>query len=194
MDTSITLYTPRYVLDHIVRPTLSYLALPHSESGGSCERLIISTAAHESLGFTRVYQMGNGPALSFWQIEPFTARDLWSRYVIRRFSSSLAIKLQSLVFPVRIPVQNGIDLVSGPLDTVVRQLAINHPLSCAIARLKYFDSSFNFPESPAILSPAELARYWKKYYNSEQGKGTEEEFLDNYETYIAPLYTPPPQF
>src|SRR4051812_1862397 len=128
MSTTTTLYTPHYVLNHIVRPTLAYLNLPRAEINGPSERLIIATAAHESLGFTRVYQMGSGPALSFWQIEPVTARDLWNRYVIPRFSSSLAIKLQSLVFPDR---SNNVFL--QPTDIMLRQLAVNHPLACALA-------------------------------------------------------------
>lgn len=181
--TSTTLYTPRYVLDHIVRPTLAYLNLPHAEINGPSERLVISTAAHESLGFTRVYQIGTGPALSFWQIEPVTARDLWERYVIRRFSSSLAIKLQSLVFPDR--SRSGAPIPLQPTDILLRQLAINHPLACAICRLKYFDSAFTFPYT---LTPQDCARIWKKYYNSDDGKGTIDEFLENYETYVAPLY------
>ena len=186
MSASTTLYTPRYVLDHIVRPTLAYLNLPRAEINGPSERLIISTAAHESLGFTRVYQIGKGPALSFWQIEPVTARDLWNRYVIRRFASSLAIKLQSLVFPFRSETVN-----IQPTEIVLRQLAINHPLACAIARLKYFDSAFTFAKNPD-LAPASLAQLWKKYYNSEQGKGTIEEFLENYDEYVAPLYATDP--
>lgn len=188
MSATNTFYTPRHILDHIVRPTLAYLALPHGEINGPAERLIISTGAHESLGFTRVYQMGKGsllnfkaPALSFWQIEPTTARDLWERYVVRRFSSSLAIKLQSLVFTDRstgaIPLE--------PTAIVLRQLAINHPLACAIARLKYFDSSFSFVYAP---TPEYLASLWKRYYNSPQGAGTEEEFIENYREYVEPLY------
>lgn len=186
MSASTTLYTPRHVLDHVVRPTLAYLALPHAELNGLSERLLIATAAHESLGFACVYQMGSGPALSFWQIEPFTARDLWQRYVIARPSSLLALKLQSLLFPDRY-ITSGIPISFQPTDTVLRQLVINHPLACAIARLKYFDSSFKFPNVDSCR-PEDLARIWKKYYNSEQGKGTEEEFLENYREYVEPLY------
>lgn len=187
--THTSLYTPRHVLDHIVRPTLAYVNLPHGEISGPSERLIISTAAHESLGFTRIYQMSNGPALSFWQIEPATARYLWSRYVLDRPSSSLAIKLQSLVFPVRLTLPNGGIPISSlsPTDAMLRQLAINHSLACAIARLKYFDSPFQFQETD-LDKPADLAGLWKKYYNSLVGKGTIEEFLENYETFISPLY------
>jgi hypothetical protein len=181
MSASITLYTSLYVLDHIVRPTLAYLNLPRAEINGPSERLIIATAAHESVGFTRVFQMGSGPALSFWQIEPVTARDLWNRYVIRRFSSSLAIKLQSLVFPDRNSA-----VILSPIDIMLRQLAINHPLACAVARLKYFDSSFTFQDE--FYRPEALARIWKKHYNSFEGKGTEEEFLENYHEYVTDLY------
>lgn len=185
MSSPAALYTPRYVLDHIVRPTLAFLALPYAEIRGPSERLIISTGAHESLGFTRVHQMSNGPALSFWQIEPVTARDLWMRYVLRRFSSSLAIKLQSLVFPDR--SSSGIPPLQ-PTDVLLRQLAINHPLACALCRLKYFDSSFVFGDTGTSIKPVELARIWKKYYNSDDGKGTIEEFVESYENHVAPLY------
>lgn len=181
-----TLYTPRFVLKHVVRPTLAFLNLPFPDIAGTSERLVFSTAAHESMGFRRVYQVGTGPALGFWQIEPVTARDLWTRYVIGR-TSPLALKLQSLVFPDRSRAA-GVPLPLQPTDVMLRQLAINHPLGCALCRLKYFDTPITLDEN-TIKAPADCARVWKKYYNSEQGAGTIQEFLENWEEYVAPLYT-----
>ena len=30
-----------------------------------------------------------------------------------------------------------------------------------------------------------LAKYWKKYYNTEGGKGTVEKFIEKYEKYVG---------
>ena len=52
------------------------------------ENLIMGTAAQES-GFTYIKQLGGGPALGMFQVEPATAEDILFRYLkIRRTSGS----------------------------------------------------------------------------------------------------------
>ena len=38
---------------------------------------------------------------------------------------------------------------------------------------------------PDADNVAELAHYWKLYYNTPEGKGTVEEFIKNYELLVA---------
>ena len=48
-----------------------------------------------------------------------------------------------------------------------------------MARIHYLRVPEKLPDNLIGYS-----RYWKKYYNTEQGKGTEEEFVKNYNMYI----------
>ena len=41
---------------------------------------------------------------------------------------------------------------------------------------------------PAELDVQGQARYWKKYYNTELGRGTVEEYIASYRQLIAPLF------
>jgi hypothetical protein len=182
-----TLYTPEYILHHIIRPTLSYCEFPQSSPGSSYEHLVFATGAHESLGYTQIYQMGGGPALSPWQIEPLTARNLWTRHVIGR-TSPIGLKLSSLVFLQRsISPSNMVLIPLNPTDNMLHQLATNFPLACAICRLKYYDSPFVLRPADD-LTPNDYAQVWKMYYNSLKGKGTVDEFLSNYREFVAPVY------
>ena len=45
--------------------------------------LIYETAMAET-GYRHLEQMGAGPAVSFWQIEPATINDIWVNYILFR--------------------------------------------------------------------------------------------------------------
>jgi hypothetical protein len=51
-----------------------------------------------------------------------------------------------------------------------------------LARLRYRVVPEKLPEADDL---AGLARYWKKYYNTDLGAGTREQFVRSYEKYVG---------
>src|SRR5687767_12554256 len=147
----------RQLRDLVVRPTLAELGLP---GGEVAERLVMGTAAQES-GLRYLKQVGGGPALGLWQMEPATFADLWKRMPVR----------------VRLEVQE--------LGQDERDLVGNLPFACAMCRVHYYLRPFKMP---ATADTGLLAAIWKKHYNSYLGAGKVEEFMQNYERLIAPIY------
>lgn len=141
------------LLRQIIRPILSTITM-WSESA---ENLLMGTAAQESqLGFY-VKQI-KGPALGIFQMEPYTYADILATVVMRAQKHS--IFLQSYTFP------------DDP-----RALIYDLRLATIMCRLQYWRFSEELPASTDVIG---LASYWKQYYNSRKGKGTVEEFIENY--------------
>lgn len=157
----------RQLRDLIVHPTLAYLGLP---GGEVAERLIMGTAAHESTGFRHIRQVGGGPALGLWQMEPRTFADLWDRYLLKSNHEALKLRIHNLCAPW-----------PKPVDQLVGNLAF----ACAMARTLYYSRPFKMPETAAA---GELALIYKSHYNSSAGKGRPLDFMRAYREYIAPLY------
>ena len=97
------------------------------------------------------------PALGFWQVEPVTAKDTLDNYV--KFRPSIKEKLLYL------------GLNESNLEFC---LLSNIALQVAFCRLKYRRDSKPIPPSENI---EEQAKYWKRVYNTELGKGTVAHFL-----------------
>lgn len=126
--------------------------------------LLLGTAAQESRLGTYIKQVGNGPALGIFQMEPATEQDIWRNYL--DYHPELAEKIKAVTG------------VRGPGG----QLYFNLAYQVAMARVHYLRVSAPLP--PADDLPA-LARYWKKYYNTALGAGTVEEFKRNYLAMVA---------
>jgi hypothetical protein len=150
------MHLPGQLLDYVVRPALAALNLPGNSRAE--EMLVMGTAAKES-GFDAIRQIGGGPALSLWQIEPATARDALER------ASPAALK--------------GLMRFAGMGGgmAVIEDLPGNLYLGAALCRLIYYLKPFAMPTTP---TPAALAYIWKQFYNSPQGAGTEAEFLESW--------------
>lgn len=163
---------PDHVLDYVVRPALAALGLP---GGLVAERLVLATGAHESMGFSCLHQLGGGPALGLFQMEPATFSDLWGRYSLQGGqgvdSNPLGWKLRGLL-QVR---------TSAP----AAQLTFNLQFAAAMCRVHYYARPFAMPTEAA---PEDLAIIWKNHYNTSAGKGEVGQFLSNYRRYVAPLY------
>jgi hypothetical protein len=98
-------------------------------------------------------------------MEPPTFNDLWNRLVDNK-------PIQLLIAS-----HNLYNLKPTP------QMMMYHlDLAVIMCRLKYQDSPGALPDASDV--PA-MAAYWKKYYNTPEGKGTEQEFIDNYNRYVA---------
>lgn len=158
----------RHFRDEIILPTLNYVGanLPGFASQSAVE-LLLGTAAQES-NFEHLVQMGDGPAVSLYQIEPNTFLDLNANYLSAASRRGLADRLHALKALV-------------PADR--EQLIGNLMFATAVARLIYW-------RSPVTLAtPGDVAghaRVWKKVYNTPLGKGRESEFISNYQRLVSP--------
>lgn len=146
-------------LEQIIRPALKAACLWSTQA----ENLLLGTALVES-NLNSVMQYSGGPALSFFQIEPATYKDVVA-YINRRSSKkpTLLGALYMDMFPYH------------------ECLAWNMRLSVLIARMIYWRVPEPLPRANDI---AGMAAYWKKYYNTEKGKGTIEHFIKQWESHI----------
>jgi hypothetical protein len=133
---------------------LEFYQLPASESA---VRLLMMIAAHESGGFMYARQRG-GPALSLFQIEPLTYRDVIRYAGVNKHKFGLV-----------------------PLTVPAYGLVLDLEFSVAIARLKLWQD----PEPlPPCDDAAGLADYAKRVWNSELGKASAAKYEADYQRYI----------
>ena len=132
---------------------------------GRAVPLLLGIAAQES----GLQYIGSGPARGYWQMESATE---WSHWQTLRHQVSLA---QALI------ARCGVEEASA------QALQHNIPYQILMARLHfYFRDPLPLPERQDIQ---EQARRWKKYYNTEAGKGTVEDYLLTWDRLIRPLWS-----
>lgn len=119
--------------------------------------LLMLTAAQESHLGTYLKQIGNGPALGIFQMEPATEEDIFRNYIQFR------PKYKELI--TRYTTIDGNDLRD------------NFAYQIIMARLHYRRVKESLPDAEDIEG---LARYWKDHYNTRLGKGSVEEAVENY--------------
>ena len=124
--------------------------------------LLMGTAAQES-HFKYTLQIGGGPALGYFQMEPKTFVDICNNYLLFQPTELTATIME---------VAN-VDRFD-PAD-----LAHNVELMVCFARLHYYRVADPLPDNYHGF-----ARYWKKHYNTYQGKGTVSEFENNYKLLV----------
>ena len=117
--------------------------------------LVMRTGMAESW-YRTLRQMGNGPAIGFFQVELETAQDTLDNYVAYR--QKLKDKLVGLGL--------GNDLEFSLLSNIALQVAF--------CRLKYRRDKHPIPSWDDIEGQA---KYWKRVYNTELGAGTIEHFI-----------------
>jgi len=155
---------PPHLRELVIRPTLEQLGF-WSEAA---ENLLMGTAAQESRMGMYLKQLGGGPALGVFQMEPATHDDIWINFV--RFKPSLADLLRKVA---------GVGHGRHPqADLMIGNLYY----AAAMARVHYL-------RRPEALPPAgdvdALGQYWKNFYNTFLGKGTVEEFVENYHRHVG---------
>ncbi len=131
----------------------------------SAVNLLMGTAAQESHLGTYIRQI-KGPALGIFQMEPATHNDIWHNYIDYKKG------LERIIMDCA--------LMSHPIDA--RALIYNLKYAIIMCRLHYRRAPEALPE---YYDVAGLAKYWKKYYNTHLGAGTEEEFIKNYERFVG---------
>lgn len=146
---------PNQLRDLLIRPTLIFLGL----GGDAAEELLLGTTIQESGCGEKLMQVGGGPALGLWQIEPATHDDVWKNFFLYR--SDLSGKVAALRFP---------------MFTIEQQLECNLMYQCAIARIIYYRAKEPLPAAGDL---AGQAAYYKLHFNGP-GAATAEEYIANW--------------
>ena len=119
--------------------------------------LIYKTGMAET-GYKHLKQMGGGPAIDFWQVEPATLIDILDNYV--KYRPNLEKGLKSLGFS---------------RNDVETRVMSNIALQVVFCRLKYKRDKYALP----LIGDLEgQAKYWKRVYNTKLGKGTIKHFME----------------
>ena len=127
--------------------------------------LVVATGIVESR-YEYIRQMGDGPARSFWQVEPATCVDNLAHYLKHRPKLMKKCAEASMVDLKH--WQNYDERVWAEI------LEKNIAAGIVHCRLKYWRVPKKMPSSVEGQ-----AAYWKKYYNSEGGKGNPEHFVES---------------
>lgn len=132
-------------------------------------RLLVGTAAAEShLEIRR--QIGGGPARGLWQMEPATAHDIFENYLIHRpdrYAKLMALMISMSEVPIWTPALIDLEM----------HLEHNDIFACAMCRIHYLRVPEPIPETVE-----QHAKYWKQYYNTPLGAGTQGHYVSAWYT------------
>lgn len=139
--------------DLIIEPTLEHLGL----YSVAASELVLGTAIQES-NLKYIKQLGTGPALGLFQMEPATHNDIWDNFL--RYRQSLYNKV----------------LDFDDMDATA--MIWNMRYACAMCRVHYRRVREPLPAAGDIENQA---HYWKDHYNTHLGAGTPDEYIENWE-------------
>ncbi len=149
--------TPKEVLELIREVCIAFTGA----SGSNAVPLLLGTAAVE--GNLKKRGQIIGPARGLWQMEPVTALDIWDRFIQYENRWLKVLGGFSKSYPVdHFPSKK-------ELATLLYE---DDKFACCMARMNYL----RFPE-PIPGSLQGQATYWKHYWNTSKGKGTEKKYL-----------------
>lgn len=149
---------PAHLLLYVIRPVLKDLGL-HSEPA---ERLVLGTACQESECGRWLKQLGGGPAVGIFQMEPATHDDLFLNFLKHR--TALREKVWRYV---------------EPDHEDANEMVGNLFYATAMCRVHYLRVPEPIPED---LNGQ--AKYWKRTYNTYKGKGTVEKYIQNWQRFV----------
>ena len=159
----------------VIRPALRALAAPMNEIDKNwrgvphtraAEKLLLLTAASESFGGKYLKQLGDGPALGVFQMEPATHSDLVTNFLAYRKPLRASVILAAGM--ARTP-KGAAEKPDSALSS--ETLVYNLRYAAAMTRVHYYRRPFKMPEDARIDTLAEI---WKEHYNTKLGKGTPE--------------------
>ena len=121
--------------------------------------LVVRTGMAES-GYRALKGYGEGnPAIGFWQIEPATMNDMITNYI--KYRSHYKKNLISL----------GMNFGKDKIISVMSNMAIQ----AALCRLHYRRDKDPIPSWDDLEAQG---KYWKKVYNTFEGRGTVDHFVE----------------
>lgn len=142
----------------IIRPTLTRCLLWSQKA----ENLIVGTGLVES-EFSYLRQI-EGPAISFWQLEPPTIT-----WLVARLSVDKDLFLR---------VKNTLHYADLSVDPFI--VTHNVAYACILARLKYWFDPTPLPDEDNILG---MAKYWNRHYCTNIDDKKVQRFVDLYDKY-----------
>ena len=124
--------------------------------------LLLGTCAQESAFGKYRRQLGNGPAVGIYQMEPFTYQDCHDNFL--RYKPDLLSKILKV---------SGLTEFPAP-----EELIENDIFAACMCRIKYL-------RAPGVIPTTIVgqAQYWKEHYNTRLGRGTVEEYLKNWKRF-----------
>lgn len=150
----------------IIEPVLSRIDL----GSESATNLMLGTAAVETDMGKYNHQLGGGPGLSIYSIEPDNAAS--GHDLVINWLKSRKPLLFAKVWLLR---------SQNPSIGTDEELKFNLYYQTAIARCLYYAIPKPLPAADDLKG---LALYWKKYYNTSLGKGCTYDFTRKYKKYV----------
>lgn len=147
-----------------VRKLIDYVLTKIGLGSELASELVFLTGLAESR-YEYIRQIGDGPAFSPWQIEIATAYDTCKNYLAYR--AELAEKIADVLF-----ISPEL-LIEPDKEKLQDLLWMNFAAGIVFCRLKY-----RRVPKPLPTTQEECAMYWKKWYNSDLGRGTVTHFLE----------------
>jgi hypothetical protein len=135
------------VKEFIIRPTLALF--PPQYNSPVAVNLLAGTLVAESEG-EYVHQLGAGPAIGLFEMEPATHDDCWINFLNYPGQAELAAIVRATA-------------LAGSLISGAAQMAGNDYYGCAMARVRYIRVKAAMPDA---TDAAGLCTYWKTWYNT----------------------------
>lgn len=144
--------------------------------------LLFGTALHESGMFRYRRQMGflpdtNDGAFSYWQMERAAIAESMDRLLMGgSLYDAVWSNLREEGNPSKfllVGMEDAVEPAIAALDFL--QWPCGDYLACVLARLYYLSKPGLIPESLQ-----DQAAYWKKYWNTELGAGTVQQYIDHW--------------
>ena len=121
--------------------------------------LVVRTGMAES-GYRALKGYGEGnPAIGFWQIEPATMNDMIDNYI--KYRSHYKKNLISL----------GMNFEKDTVMSVMSNIGVQ----AALCRIHYRRDKHSIPSWDDLEGQA---KYWKRVYNTEEGRGSVGHFME----------------
>jgi len=133
-------------------------------------QLVVGTGIVESR-YEYIRQLGDGPARSFWQVEPATCVDNLAHYLKHRPGL-----MQQCAAASYVDVKHWQTFEESTWGEILERNIAAGIVHC---RLKYWRVPKRMPNTIEGQ-----AKYWKRYYNTEQGKGDPQHFIDACRKYL----------
>ena len=124
--------------------------------------LLLGTCAQESAFGKHRRQLGNGPAVGIYQMEPFTYNDCLDNFL--KYKPDLLAKILNV---------SGLDQFPD-----AEEMVNNDVFAACMCRVRYLRAPGAIPKTIEGQ-----AAYWKQHYNTVKGKGTVDEYLKNWERF-----------
>jgi len=151
------------IANHVIIPVIKSMSM-YSESAVN---LILGTAAVESDMGHYLKQLSGGPARGIFGMEPVSYNDIVDNWLCYRE-------------PLKNHILKSIAICGYDFPNFY-EITNNYWLAAAMCRIHYYRFSEPLPSKDDVSG---MARYWKKYYNTAKGKGTEKDFIEKYNYYV----------